>query len=171
MYQLILHALSFPLSLVTGPAHLPNYLPECKPSPLSDTWPSHDDLSALNKSIDGCLIRTAPAASSYYDGKRLNSPYNCTEVKEQWDLSGIHALWPESISYSIFTNNSCIPPGKTGYTKEKGCSIGGLPQYVVNATKEEQIATAMEWASNWNIRIVIKSTGHDFNGRYVFLDA
>jgi hypothetical protein len=169
MYQLILHALSFPLSLVTSPAYSPTYLPRCKSSPQSDTWPSHDDWSALNKSIDGCLIRTAPAASSCYDGNPLNSPYNCTEVKERWDLGVFHASWPESISYSVFTNNSCIPPGKTGYTKEKGCSIGGLPQYVVNATKEEQIATAMEWASKRNIRIVIKSTGHDFNGRYVFL--
>lgn len=123
------------------------------------------------KSIGGCLIRTAPAASSCYDGNPLNSPYNCTEVKERWNLSVFHASWPESISYSVFTNNSCIPPGKAGYTKEKGCSIGGLPLYIVNATKEEQIATAMEWASKRNIRIVIKSTGHDFNGRYVFIHA
>jgi hypothetical protein len=161
MYQLILHALSFPLSLVTGPT----YLPKCKSSPQSDTWPSNDEWSALNKSIGGCLKRTAPAASSCYDGNPLNSPYNCTEVQERWKLSAYHASWPESVSYSIFTNNSWLPPGSSGFTEERGCSIGGLPQDVVDATKGEQIAKAMAWASKRNIRIVIKSTGHDFNGR------
>ncbi|KAJ5370261.1 uncharacterized protein N7496_006353 [Penicillium cataractarum] len=161
MYQLILYALSFPLSLVTSPT----YLAKCKSTPQSEAWPSHDDWGALNKSIGGCLIRTAPVASSCYDGNPYNSPHNCTKVKEQWSLSFYHAAWPESISYSIFANNSCIPPGINGATKERGCSIGGLPSYVVNATKEEQIETAMAWASKRNIRIVIKSTGHDLNGR------
>lgn len=78
-----------------------------------------------------------------------------------------HASWPESIHYSLFTNNSCVPPGADGYSKDKGCSLGGLPQYIVNATTEEQISEAMAWASKRDIRIVIKSTGHDFNGRYV----
>lgn len=166
MYQLILHALSFPLSLVTSPT----YLPKCKSAPQSDTWPSHDNWNAMNKSIGGCLIRTAPVGSSCFDGNSYNSPHNCTKVKEQWNLSFYHSTWPESISYSIFANNSCIPPGIYEATKERGCSIGGIPSYVVNATKEEQIETAMAWASKRNIRIIIKSTGHDFNGRYMFVE-
>lgn len=78
-----------------------------------------------------------------------------------------HAQWPESVDYSIWTNNSCVPLGQDGYTKDKGCSAGGMPQYIVNATSEAQIATAMKWATQKNIRIVVKSTGHDLSGRYV----
>ena len=78
-----------------------------------------------------------------------------------------HAQWPESVDYSIWANNSCVPPGQDGYTKDKGCNVGGMPQYIVNATSEAQIATAMKWATQKNIRIVVKSTGHDLSGRYV----
>lgn len=164
MRQLLLQAISFPFSLVTSPATTQN----CKNAPQSDRWPSSEDWNALNKTLDGCLLRTAPAGSACYEGNPLNSPYNCTDVKNGWNLGAVHASWPESISYSIFTNNSCVPPGIVGHDKDKGCVIGGLPQYVVNATTEGQIGKAMAWASERDVRIVIKSTGHDFNGRYVF---
>jgi FAD/FMN-containing dehydrogenase len=42
-----------------------------------------------------------------------------------------------------------------------------LPRYIVNATRLEHISEAMKWASQRNIRIVVKGTGHDLNGRYV----
>ncbi|EPS31792.1 hypothetical protein PDE_06750 [Penicillium oxalicum 114-2] len=163
MYQLILHALTFPLTFLPGP-HTLNTA-RCKSSPQSDSWPSHDEWHALNRSIGGCLLRTAPAASSCYEGNPLGSPHKCSEVKENWKYGAYHAHWPESISYSIFTNNSCIPPGGNGYDERRGCTLGALPQYIVNATKEYQIGKAMAWASERNIRIVVKSTGHDFNGR------
>lgn len=163
MRQLLLKALYFPLSIVTTPVSTPN----CKSSPQNETWPSVDEWNTLNKSIGGSLLRTAPAASSCYEGNPFSSPYSCSEVKKQWVYGIYHASWPESVHYSIFTNNSCVPPGAEGYSRAKGCSIAGLPQYIVNATTEEQISKAMAWASERNIRIVIKSTGHDFNGRYV----
>ena len=65
----------------------------------------------------------------------------------------------------MFANNSCLPPGVDGYSAERGCRVGGLPQYIVNATTENQIANAMAWASRTGIRIVAKGTGHDFSGR------
>jgi len=43
-----------------------------------------------------------------------------------------------------------------------------LPQYIVNATEEVDVAAAMKWAVERNVRIVVKGTGHDLNGRYVF---
>jgi hypothetical protein len=137
----------------------------CKTSPQETNWPSSEEWTALNQSIDDVLIKTAPAASSCYEGNPFGSSQNCTDVTEHWSYAAYHAAWPESVDYSIYTNNSCLPPGVDGYTKERGCSIGGLPQYIVNATTEEHIATAMKWASERNIRIVVKGTGHDLNGR------
>lgn len=48
--------------------------------------------------------------------------------------------------------------------------MGGLPSYIVNATSAKQVATATKWAADRDIRIVVKGTGHDLNGRYVVLD-
>lgn len=139
----------------------------CKSSPQDSTWPAPEEWKSLNDSINGSLIKTAPAASSCYPGNPFGSTQNCTDVTDHWSYAAYHAAWPESVDYSIFTNHSCLPPSTDGYVKARGCSIGALPQYIVNATTEDQIATAMKWASSRNIRIVVKGTGHDMNGRYV----
>ncbi|CAG8009588.1 unnamed protein product [Penicillium salamii] len=137
----------------------------CKVSPSDLSWPSQDAWNSLNQSIQGTLIRTAPVGSSCYSGNPFNSPENCTVVKNHWSSAAYHAAWPESIDYSIYANNSCLPPGVDGYSAGKDCSIGGLPQYIVNASTEHQVATAMKWASHRDIRIVVKGTGHDLGGR------
>ncbi|GAQ12227.1 hypothetical protein ALT_9548 [Aspergillus lentulus] len=139
--------------------------PHCKLSPLDAEWPSTEEWAALNASIQGTLIKTTPVASSCYPGNPFGSTEDCTIVKKYWSYAAYHSSWPESIDYSIYTNNSCVPPGVAGYTEGRGCSIGALPQYIVNATTEEQVATAMQWASRRNIRIVVKGTGHDLSGR------
>ncbi|KAJ5311992.1 hypothetical protein N7508_002822 [Penicillium antarcticum] len=138
---------------------------ECKISPTDSAWPSANQWSAFNRSIDGVLIETSPVASSCYPGNPFDSPEDCTSVQDKWSYAAYHAVWPESIDYPIYTNNSCVPKGATGYVKGKGCSVGGLPQYVVNATTIEHISKAMKWASERKIRIVVKGTGHDLNGR------
>ncbi|CAG8903246.1 unnamed protein product [Penicillium egyptiacum] len=137
----------------------------CKASPGDSTWPSINEWNSLNQSIHGTLIRTAPAASPCYPGNPFGAPGNCPTVKDHWSYAAYHAMWPESVDYSIYANNSCVPPGVDGYSTDKGCSIGGLPQYIVNATTEQHIATAMKWASDRNIRITVKGTGHDLGGR------
>lgn len=163
MHSFISHVLSAAAAIAFSPVFAAN----CKSSPLDASWPSLDEWAALNNSIGGSLIRASPAASPCYAGNPFDSSHNCTEVKSHWSYAAYHAAWPESNDYSIWNNNSCVPPDLSGYTKGKGCSIGGMPQYIVNASSEDQIATAMAWATQRDIRIVVKSTGHDLSGRYV----
>jgi hypothetical protein len=73
----------------------------------------------------------------------------------------------------VWANNSCNPifPNGTSVTGDvtagqKGCSIGGYPVYVVNATDAEHVAEALKWAGEKKVRIVIKNTGHSYPGRY-----
>ncbi|RYP57309.1 hypothetical protein DL769_009554 [Monosporascus sp. CRB-8-3] len=137
----------------------------CKLTPFDADWPSEADWSALNTTLGGSLIKTQPVASSCYPGNPFHSSQACEIVKKEWGYSYYHSSLPESIGSPLYANNSCVPPGAPGYTVTKGCEVGGAPQYVVNATTEEQVATAMVWASKRNIRIIIKGTGHDLNGR------
>ncbi|KAL5334207.1 hypothetical protein BJX70DRAFT_405580 [Aspergillus crustosus] len=160
-----LHLQSSCLLLAATTAGAVAVSPSCKSSSQDPTWPALEEWNALNTSIAGALLRTAPAASACYPGNPFDSTENCADVTDHWSYAAYHAAWPEGMDYSIFTNHSCLPPGVEGYTKERGCTIGGFPQYTVNATTEEQIATAMKWASERNIRIVIKGTGHDMSGR------
>ncbi|KAL5591816.1 hypothetical protein FOVSG1_010705 [Fusarium oxysporum f. sp. vasinfectum] len=137
----------------------------CKNHPSSTHWPSAGEWDALNHTVGGGLIRSTPVASSCYKDSNFASAFSCKNVTESWFLSEFHALQPESIGYSYWANNSCVPPNDHGYRSGQSCKIGGLPQYVLEATSAAQIATAMKWASSRNIRIVIKGTGHDLNGR------
>ncbi|KAL4972288.1 hypothetical protein BDW66DRAFT_154851 [Aspergillus desertorum] len=118
----------------------------CKLTPHDAAWPSNEDWSALNASIAGTLIRTTPAASSCYPGNPFNALTNCTDVTAHWSYAAYHAAWPESVDYSIYTTIRVFRLGLT-------------------ATTEEQIGIAMKWADERDIRIVVKGTGHDMNGR------
>lgn len=142
-------------------------VPHCKTAPFSPNWPSPAEWSALNDTIGGSLISTTPVASTCWPGNPFNSQLSCNITSTNWTSSIFHQELPESIGKPLFANNSCLPPGSSGYLESSGCRLGGLPSYIVNATTEEQIADAMKWASFRGIRIVVKGTGHDLNGRCV----
>ncbi|KAH8880230.1 putative isoamyl alcohol oxidase [Thozetella sp. PMI_491] len=139
--------------------------PGCKATPLDGNWPSLSDWAALNASIGGVLVEIKPAASSCYPGNPLGSSLSCTDVDKIWSHFDFQKTIPDGMNEPTWSNNSCLPPSSNMYTSGKGCSIGGVSPYVVNATSEEQISIAMKWASGRNIRIVIKGTGHEISGR------
>lgn len=139
--------------------------PLCKSTSHDASWPSTSDWSSLNKTIGGFLLRTVPKASSCYAGNPFGSTVSCATVNDKWTNSTWHSQQPESIDYQVYANNTCLPNKGTGYSVEKGCSAGGFPTYIVNATDSNHVAYAMKWASDRNIRITVKGTGHDLNGR------
>lgn len=140
---------------------------KCRSTPSDASWPSTAEWASLNASIDGRLLRTVPAASSCYPGNPFGSTLDCQDVSAGWTNGMWHSLQPESVDYPLYANNSCLPDEAYDYSADQGCTIGGLAQYIVNATTEEHIATALKWASDRNIRITVKGTGHDLNARYV----
>ncbi|KAI0868293.1 hypothetical protein GGS24DRAFT_506921 [Hypoxylon argillaceum] len=142
-----------------------SYLPRCKAAPSDLSWPPSLEWQNLNASIGGSLLRTAPAASSCYIDNPFSAPDSCDDVSYGWGYSYFHSNLPESIDSPIWANNSCLPPNATGYEASLGCHVGGYPSYIVNATTSAQVATALKWASDRNIRVVVKGTGHDLSGR------
>lgn len=52
-----------------------------------------------------------------------------------------------------------------GDKADGNCTLGGFPSYVVNVHNVAQIQLAVNLARSLNLRLVIKNTGHDFNGR------
>ncbi|KAH8649192.1 hypothetical protein BX600DRAFT_484096 [Xylariales sp. PMI_506] len=149
-------------STVTSPY---GHLPRCKIAPDDPSWPASSEWGALNSSIAGSLIATQPVASVYYPSESAESSEACSNVIDNWGYSALHASFPESIDYPTWANNSCLPPNAKGYNDTVGCHIGAYPQYIVNATTAEQISTALRWASDRNIRVIVKGTGHDLNER------
>jgi hypothetical protein len=63
----------------------------------------------------------------------------------------------------IFTNNSCNP----FLEREEACTLGNFVEYTVNAKEASHIQMAIRFASQYNIRLVIRNTGHDYNGKSI----
>ncbi|KAK5995329.1 VAO-type flavoprotein oxidase [Cladobotryum mycophilum] len=60
---------------------------------------------------------------------------------------------------SQYVNDACLP------YPTLSCSPMGYPEYVINATTPSHVKLGIEFARKHNLRLVIKSTGHDFLGR------
>ena len=51
------------------------------------------------------------------------------------------------------------------FTNSTKCNQGSVPVIAVNATLPEHVQTTVRFAATNNLRLVIKSTGHDYFGR------
>lgn len=152
--------------------------PKCKPIPGAADWPSLEEWSNLNTTLNGRLIQTTPSAAPCYPSQPSYDPNLCESIASQWMNSSFHASDPSSIDYPIWVNNSCNPifPNGSSITGDvdagrRGCSIGRYPVYVVNATEVAHVQETVEFAGRTSVRLVIKNTGHSFPGRSTGLGA
>lgn len=66
-----------------------------------------------------------------------------------------------SIMAPFFANQSCDP----WTPRDRPCTLGNYVDYAVNVTEVSDIAAAINFASEKNVRLVIRNTGHDYLGR------
>ncbi|KAJ5355018.1 FAD linked oxidase N-terminal [Penicillium cataractarum] len=131
----------------------------CRCFPGDACWPSQAVWSQFNQSIDGRLIKNIPL------GAPCHTPnYNadtCATLKAGWLLPEEHYDSSSSVMAPFFANGTCDPY----HAISKPCTLGNYVRYSVNVTCPEQIATAIKFATKYNIRLVVRNTGHDYNGR------
>jgi hypothetical protein len=149
-------------------------LTKIQQAPADSCWPSPSDWDGLNTTLSGALIRGNPPASVCYPNEPNYNEEACALVRARWFDSTFHASNPVSIDYPIWTNDSCNPifPNGTSVTGDpdagaRGCNANTYPAYVVNATKASHVATALIWAAEKDISVVIKATGHSYTGRSI----
>jgi FAD/FMN-containing dehydrogenase len=66
-----------------------------------------------------------------------------------------------SIMAPFFANRSCDP-----FTERSAqCELGTYVQYSVNVSCAAEVAAGIKFANDRNIRLVIRNTGHDYNGK------
>ncbi|KOS18153.1 6-hydroxy-D-nicotine oxidase [Escovopsis weberi] len=66
-----------------------------------------------------------------------------------------------SVQAAIFANASCGPFSDRG----SPCLLGNYARYAVNVSSAEDVAAAVRFANEKNIRLVIRNTAHDYMGR------
>jgi hypothetical protein len=133
--------------------------PQCKAVPGSAEWPSAAEWSNLNKTVQGRLLKPDPPAASCHPDHPAYSLSACLSLKLGWWFSGWHSQHPTSSMWQNHNNYSCVPNGAST------CSNDGYPVYVVEAREAGDVKAAVDFARIRNVRLNIKSTGHDFLGR------
>jgi hypothetical protein len=135
--------------------------PICKASPGSPNWPSLSEWAALNTSVSGRLIKPPPPGAVCHPDQLTYNATSCPSVLEGWYTLPLHVENPISNAWNNWNNDSCLP------TLPSPCSGDGYPVYVINATCKEDVKAGVDFARKWNVRLNVKSSGHDYMGRYL----
>ncbi|KAM7209625.1 FAD-binding domain containing protein [Naviculisporaceae sp. PSN 640] len=133
--------------------------PECKAVPGSPDWPSPETWQLLNETTGGRLFAPTPPGAACHPGQASYNAAECRRVQLGWSTYEFHGEDPVSVDWNQWNNDTCLPvPGLP-------CSPKGYPAFVLNATTPEHVKAGVDFAREHNIRLIVKSSGHDFLGR------
>ncbi|OAG00945.1 FAD-binding domain-containing protein [Paraphaeosphaeria sporulosa] len=135
---------------------------ECRYSPDDDDWPSDAEWQRFNATLGGVLLKPQPLAISCYAGPEYDAA-KCAILQSGWRNMAQHANHPISVMSQWATGMTCVPTKSPDST----CVQGGFPVFTVNATTVQHVQMAVNFARNRNIRLVIKNSGHNFNGNNI----
>jgi hypothetical protein len=134
----------------------------CKVMPEDSLWPLDLIWDLFDGLLGGGLIKTVPLASYCYPDWPEYNASKCATITADWLSSDLHMADPTSIMLPLYEGRSCLP---SPYNYTSSCKQGGYPTYAVNISTVAQIQLAVNFARNLNLRLVVKNTGHDFNGK------
>lgn len=163
--SLVLLSLCLPAFAAMEPWSSPDQIQStarCRCFPGDSCWPEPKTWSAFNATISGKLVATIPlAAPCHNDGFVAYDQGKCAEIQDAWFQPTIHYSSSSSIMAPYFTNNSCNP----FLPRSARCITGSYVSYSVNVSEPMDIARTIWFATYFNIRLVIRNTGHDYNGK------
>ncbi|PSN74069.1 FAD-binding domain-containing protein [Corynespora cassiicola Philippines] len=134
----------------------------CKCIPQDDCWPATSAWNELNGTTSGKLIKTTPVALPCYPGAQFDESL-CSYIYSQWTNASFQSSNP--VGLFAPTNITCPPIDLASGQQPGTCTLGTNPVYAVNSTDIEHVQAAVDFARSHNVRLVIKSTGHDLLGR------
>ena len=103
-----------------------------------------------------------PVAKVCYPGSQQDLKA-CAVLETAVTNSTFVANDPIALDYPI--DDSCPVVDFSAGAKPGNCTIGNYPIYTVDATKSNDVVAGVNFASKQNLRLVIRTTGHDLLGR------
>ncbi|KAK6005957.1 hypothetical protein QM012_006367 [Aureobasidium pullulans] len=104
-------------------------------------------------------MSAVPLASVCHDPHYDQSA--CTALANDWVLPQSHYQNSAEFMAPYWQNQSCDP-----FTpRSHACQLGNYVSYSVNVSCAADAAAGLKFAEKHNLRLVIKNTGHDYNGK------
>ncbi|XXH02746.1 hypothetical protein Hte_009131 [Hypoxylon texense] len=155
----------------------------CRAFPGSAGWPSDATWARFNQSTGGKLLRPVPPGAVCHPGQPTYDAGGCAAVLAGWATYDLHQDDPVSNMWQQYNNDTCLPGVPDG-----PCSGAGYPYFVVNATTAQDVKLGLDFGESCgsdetrrdkmrmkgliihaarahNVRVVVKSSGHDYQGR------
>ncbi|KAJ8114945.1 hypothetical protein OPT61_g3289 [Boeremia exigua] len=136
--------------------------PGCRCGPEDSCWPSQAVWAAFDSTTNGRLIKSTPLAQSCYPGPKEDRA-QCDYINANWAIQSFQVSQPLGLAHPW--NLTCPPVDYSAGQTPVSCTLGLNPRYAVNATHVDHIRSTLAFATHWNIRLVVKSTGYDLLGR------
>ncbi|XP_024368149.1 uncharacterized FAD-linked oxidoreductase ARB_02478 [Physcomitrium patens] len=128
----------------------------------SACWPSPEDWDAFNVTVCGRLILPKPTGSPCHGPHR--SATLCQHIRNNWFdayLRADNAGSMQSENWEDDGQKSC-----SMYAPESSvCHQGRVPLYGVQVATTRDVQSAVKFAARHKLRVVVKTSGHDFLGR------
>jgi hypothetical protein len=125
----------------------------CKAYPDTPSWPSSQQWSALNTTINGRLDAVIPPGAICHNTFNGIPTYNaaaCVTYQANVAIQQMHINSPADIQWDFWTNRTCIPLTTNRATP---CTIGTYPRYVVKAETVEDVQAGVNFARMNNVRL------------------
>ncbi|CZR51587.1 related to isoamyl alcohol oxidase [Phialocephala subalpina] len=160
--------------------------PSCKSVPGDPSWPSPQTWTDLNTTLGGQLLQPNPPGAVCHPTHATYNATICAEVQLLWSSEFFHQRDPISAEWNNWNNDSCLPDerfpcssvGSREQNQLRGVEIETFPEeavtddlgvrypiFVVNATAAAYVKAGVDFARKYNIRLIVKSSGHDYVGR------
>ncbi|KAI8576922.1 hypothetical protein K450DRAFT_254247 [Umbelopsis ramanniana AG] len=142
----------------------------CRCLSTDPCWPSLDTWNQLDASLTGGLVPVYPPAKPCH-GDNINQT-ECQIVHDRW----FDGYWRSDQPGALISMNFEILPNETwgcqlNVSSSWPCSQGNLPTFAANVSNVADVQKAVQFASEHNLRLVIKNSGHDYIGRSTAADA
>ncbi|KAJ7030517.1 FAD-binding domain-containing protein [Mycena alexandri] len=131
----------------------------CRNVPGSAGYPKAAAWSKLNATIGGRLVNVIPTAK--YCARLPGGA--CTDA--QWTSALFRSTIPGSMSNNNLEQGYDLTPPSLCLRNATSCGQGDVPIFSVEAQSAADIQAAVKFASSNNLRLVVKSSGHDVLGR------
>ncbi|VDB91853.1 unnamed protein product [Peniophora sp. CBMAI 1063] len=132
----------------------------CRNQPGDPDYPTDDDWTQLNSTVDGRLVAAVPTAKWCAD-------VGCSQT--EWESSNLRATLPGSTVVNNWEQDYGTGTGNDSslclLNATSSCGQGNVVLYAINATQPEHLQAGVRFASQHNIRVVMRASGHDYLGR------
>ncbi|KAH7385199.1 hypothetical protein DE146DRAFT_680857 [Phaeosphaeria sp. MPI-PUGE-AT-0046c] len=123
----------------------------CRNVPGDEYWPSDKDWTALNATLDGALLKAKPLGSVCYAGPDYDAR-KCDQLIQGWSSS--------KLQYRRRPNLDTLPMGL-------GLQLSAHLSAKLDMHTRWMARLRLNFARKRQVRLVVKNSGHDFNGKNI----